>query len=239
VELSALQSPSSPEVEDHRVRVARERRERMRGRLLESVLAVCSGESARAPAVIDDIVHHAGVSRGTFYKYFESIDQAISELGSQLADEMTVGIAGIYDVLTDPMMRTATGFQLFLIRAYMDPHWGAFIARIGLLREEDLFTNKIRNDIALGIETGDYSVDDIICASDMLMGAKTEAILRLIGKEKPFDYIQSMARFILCAFGASRAKASKVVEKAYARIVEQGPTSLPWWRPQGQLGGDQ
>ena len=229
-DLEGVQAVSLSESEDHRVRVARERRERMRRRLLESVMAVCSGESVRAPAVIDDVVQHADVSRGTFYKYFDSLDQAISELGSQLADEMTAGIAEIYDVLTDPMMRTATGFQLFLIRAYMDPHWGAFIARIGLLREEDLFTSKIRQDIALGIETGDYSVDDIVCASDMLMGAKAEAILRLISKEKSFDYIQSMTRFVLCAFGASKVKAAKVVERAFTRIVEQGSSSLPWWQ---------
>jgi AcrR family transcriptional regulator len=230
VDLNQLQTAPLPERQDHRVRVARERRERMRRRLLESVLAVCSGENARAPAVIDDVVQHADVSRGTFYKYFDSIDQAIGELGFQLADEMTAGIAEIYDVLTDPMMRTATGFQLFLIRAYMDPDWGAFIARIGLLREEDLFTSKIRNDIALGIASGDYLVDDIVCASDMLMGAKAEAILRLISKEKSLDYIQSMARHILCAFGVSRAKAATVIERAFVRIVEEGPASLPWWQ---------
>ncbi|WP_374943410.1 TetR/AcrR family transcriptional regulator, partial [Sphingomonas sp.] len=72
--------------EDHRTRVGRERRERMRNQLLQSVLAVCAGRGPAGAAVIDDVVRHASVSRGTFYNHFESIEQAVSELGLQLAD---------------------------------------------------------------------------------------------------------------------------------------------------------
>ena len=100
-------------VEDHRIRVGRERRERMRHRLLQSVLQVRSGKGGRNLAVIDDVIKDASVSRGTFYKYFDSLDQAESELALQMADEMTTGIMSVYDVLDDPVLRTATGFQLF------------------------------------------------------------------------------------------------------------------------------
>ena len=76
------------EPEDHRVRVGRQKRERMRAHLLKSVFSVCSRETLRDPASIDDVVKDASVSRGTFYKYFDSLDEAISELGLQMADEM-------------------------------------------------------------------------------------------------------------------------------------------------------
>ena len=90
---------ASPPREDHRVRVAREKRERMKARILQSVLSVCSGVEASGPAVIDDVIRHAEVARGTFYKYYNSLDEAIAELGSVLADEMTVGIYPVYNVL--------------------------------------------------------------------------------------------------------------------------------------------
>ena len=40
---------------------------------------------------------------------------------------MTFDISNVYDVLDDPGMRTATGFQTFLTRAWIDPDWGSFL----------------------------------------------------------------------------------------------------------------
>lgn len=216
-------------VEDHRVRVGRERREKMRAHLLASVLAVCSGEH-REPAQIDDVVRHAEVSRGTFYKYFDSMDVAIAELALQLAEEMTDGILWIYDVLEDPVLRTATGFQMFLLRAIIEPEWGAFIAHIGLLSGDNLLTRKIRADIQLGIETGDYAVSSIELASDLLMGAKIEAIRRLISGGGTANYVRGMATLVLRSFGVSPAKAEKCVQRAYDRLAVEAPGKIIWWR---------
>jgi len=44
---------------DHRIRVGRERRERMRARLLHSVLQVRSNKTTRSPAMIDDVIKGA------------------------------------------------------------------------------------------------------------------------------------------------------------------------------------
>lgn len=221
---------SPPPGEDHRVRVGRQRRERMRAHLLQSVLAVCSAEGRREPANIDDVVRHADVSRGTFYKYFDSLDLAIAELGLQLADEMTAGILSIYDVLEDPIMRTATGFQMFLLRSLLDLEWGAFIAHIGLLSGDTLFTRKIREDIQLGVETGDYVVASVELASDLLMGAKIEAIRRMIAGGGSVAYVQGMATLVLRAFGVAPVKAEKTVLRAFERLVSEAPGKVIWWK---------
>lgn len=216
--------------EDHRVRVGRERRERMRTRLLQSVLQVRSGKGGRGLAVIDDVIKDAAVSRGTFYKYFASLDQAESELALQMANEMTAGIMSVYDVLDDPVLRTATGFQLFLIRTLFEPEWGAFIARIGLLSGDNLLTEKIRDDIRLGMEAGDYAVPSVEIASDLLMGAKIEAIRRLIEDGKSFDYIASMTSMVLRGFGVSHSKADRSVVRALDRLRREAPGKVAWWR---------
>lgn len=216
--------------EDHRSRVGRQRREKMRAHLLASVIAVCSGES-REPAQIDDVITHAKVSRGTFYKYFASMDQAIAEVAVQLADEMTDGVLCIYDVLDDPVMRTATGFQLFLLRAMMEPQWGGFIAHIGLLSGDNLLTRKIRSDIHLGMETGDYSVFSVELAGDLLMGAKIEAIRRLITGTCTTDYVRGMTCLVLRSFGVAPVKADDCVRRAFDRLLVEAPGKIPWWRP--------
>ena len=216
--------------EDHRVRVGRERAERMRARLLQSVLTVCSGEGRREPAVIDDVIRDAQVSRGTFYKYFNSMHQATAELGMQLAEEMVLGMLSVYDVLEDPVMRTATGFQMFLLRSIIDPQWGSFIAHIALLAPDNLITHKIREDLQSGIETGDFAVASVDLAVDLLMGAKIGAIRRLILGNGTVGYVHALTGLVLRSFGVSPVKADKVVMQAYDRIALEAPGKISWWR---------
>jgi AcrR family transcriptional regulator len=222
--------PDQAPAEDHRVRVGRQRSEKMRRHLLQSVLEVCSGRSAGSAPVIDDVIRHADVARGTFYKHFDSLEQAMSVLAVQLGDEMTQGILSVYDVLEDPVMRTATGFQMFLIRAMIEPQWGAFITHIGLLSSDNLLTRKITDDIRLGVETGDYDVPSVGIASDVLMGAKIEAIQRLIAGSGSKAYAQGVASMVLRSFGVAPAKAEKSVARAWDRFHELAPGKIAWWR---------
>lgn len=219
--------------EDHRVRVGRERRERMRAHLLLSVLQVCSKQTTRGPAVIDDVVRHANVARGTFYKYFDSLDQSISELGLQLAVEMAVGALSVYEELEDPVLRTATGFQIFLIRAIMEPTWGAFIAHIGLLSGDNLLTRKIRGDLQRGVDTGAYTVASVDVACDLLMGAKIEAIRRILKDGGSPGYVRAMASMVLRSFGVTAPEADRNVARAFDRLALEGPARIAWWPPSG------
>lgn len=215
--------------EDHRVRVGRQRSEKMRRHLLQSVLEVCSGQMASGAPVIDDIIRHADVARGTFYKHFESLEQAVTELAVQLGEEMAEGVLSVYDILEDPVMRTATGFQMFLVRAMIDPHWGAFITHIGLLSGDNLLTRKITDDIRLGVETGDYEVPSVGVASDVLMGAKIEAIRRLIAGRGSQAYVKGVAAMVLRGLGVAPAKAEKSVARAWDRLHELAPGTITWW----------
>jgi len=206
----------------------------MRATLLQSVLHVCSAAvpNGNGVASIDDVIRHADVARGTFYKYFTSMDEAIAELGLFLANEMTAGILSVYDVLESPPMRTATGFQMFLVRAMLQPRWGGFIARLGLLRGNNLFINKVHSDIELGIGTGDYIVSSVEMAGDLLMGAKTEALLRIIENGGSLDYVSGTAAMVLRAFGVPPDRAAFTAESALTRLGQAAPGIVSWW-PQG------
>jgi len=221
-----------PVTEDHRVRVARERRERMRAALLQSVLDVCSTLSPNGVVSIDDVIRHANVARGTFYNYFTSMDEAIAELGLQMADEMTASILPVYDVLESPIMRTASGFQLFLVRGMLQPRWAGFVARLGLLRGNNLFISKVHSDIELGTRTGDYAIASVEMAGDLLMGAKTEALLRIIKTGGSLDYISGTAALVLRAFGVLPDQATLVAQSALSRLLDEAPGTVSWW-PRG------
>lgn len=222
----------APLHEDHRVRVARNRRERMRAHLLQSVKSVCAGRKLTGATVIEDVVRHADVSRGTFYKYFDSLDEAVTQLAYELAEQMTFAIHNVYDILDDPVMRTATGFQTFLTRAWIDPDWGAFLTHLGLMDGENgLISSKVKGDIRMGVETGDYAVVSIDLAADLLMGAKHEAIRRIVSGQRDTTYIRGVTAMVLRSFGVAPGKAEKTVEKAYRRLLVEAPGKVDWWRP--------
>lgn len=216
---------------DHRVRVAAQRRERMRSHLLRSVVSVCSDPTNRDSGAVNEVVRSAGVSRGTFYKYFDSLDQAITELGVQLADEMTEGIFDVYDVIEAPAERAATGFLMFLLRAAAEPEWGAFVARMGLLGSDGLLARSVRSDVRRGIEGGDFTVPSVEVATDLLMGAKTEAILRIISGARSRSYIQMMTSMILRSLGVPASRADRITARAYERLCEISPGRIEWWVP--------
>lgn len=224
-----------PAKEDHRVRVARERRERTRRLLLQSVLHVCSTLSPNDVASIDDVIRHADVARGTFYKYFASMEEAIGELALYLADENTASILPVYDCLEQPAMRTATGFQLFLIRALLQPRWAGFIARLGLLRGNSLFISKVHSDIELGMSTGAYRLSSMQMAGDFLMGAKTEAMLRIIESGGSLDYVCGTAELVLRAFGVPLEEAGQTAREALDRLCAEAPGAVTWWSPDAKL----
>lgn len=75
-------------------------------------------------------------------------------------------------------------------------------------------------------------------ATDLLMGAKVEAILRIISGEVGLDYIRDIAGMVLAAFGVSPDEATTRVRAAYDRIVTLGPAQLDWWREDFGAGKD-
>jgi len=221
----------APIKEDHRVRVARAKREKMRAHLLNAVKEIYHGERGGKPVVIDDVIRHAEVSRGTFYQYFNSLEEAVSEYGAILTVEMTEAIFGIYDAVTDPVERVATGFQTFLLRSLMDPHWGAFLTHIGVLAGDNLMITNIRADVERGVAAGAFDVPSIEGAVDMLVGTKIEAVRRIVRGEGSVAYIQDMTALLLRGFGVSSTKAREKIDEAYRNLSTRGPAVLSWWRP--------
>lgn len=211
-----------PAREDHRVRVARAKRQKMRAHLLTTIKEIYHGERDGKPIVIDDVIRHANVSRGTFYQYFNSLEEAVAECASILTIEMTEAIFDMYDAVTDPVERVATGFQTFLTRSLIDRNWGAFLTHIGILAGDNLMIRHIRRDIELGVDAGEFDVPSIDVGVDLLVGAKIEAMRRIVAGEGNVAYISDMAALVLRAFGVSGTKARKKSKSPASTLPSAG-----------------
>jgi AcrR family transcriptional regulator len=219
---------------DFRVRVARQKRERMRARLLAATLDLYSSHDRPAAMVIDDIIRQAGVSRGAFYKYFASIDQIVVELGRDMADEMIRSMEQVLADLPDPTSRLAASPLIPLVRAAMQPRWAAFTSRVDYIDflapgspVGDIVGGELLRARAAGIVT--FASLDV--AFDLIVGAVLEGTRRLAVQTSTVpatDHARELSGMILLALGVDRASISPAVDQAWAMLTKRR-SDIPWW----------
>ncbi|WP_189338522.1 TetR/AcrR family transcriptional regulator [Sphingobium sp. SCG-1] len=182
-------------------------------------------------AVVDDVVREAKISRATFYKHFTSLEEAVQELTAQLSQEFALMRASIYSDLTDPKFRAATGFQLFLSRAVIDPDWATFITHGHRLSRSNALTSDMRKDLEAGFVSGDFSIPDLDIAVDLIIGTKVEAMHQLRRVTAPRAYIETMTSMFLRSLSIPPADADATATMVAERLKKEGPELLSWWRP--------
>lgn len=212
---------------DHRTKVAEKKRVIMRAKLVDAAARVFAEHKGPLP-VIDDVIKEAKVSRGTFYNYFDSLDEVLAIVGQELSNQMTTDILPIYDILDEPWQRASVGFRVFLVRAMLDLKWAGFITRPDAWSHHALVARYMARDLDRGKRIGQFHFDDVDTTSDFLMGASMQAIQVIRqGLDHPNEYMDSYTRMALIVLGCRPA------------IVEQGVIfSLDYLRgwASGRLG---
>lgn len=221
-------------LEDHRVRVAEQKRERMRERLIDATMAAYLGcESGRHP-VVDDVIRLAEVSRGSFYKHFDAIDEVFAEIGRRMAQEMLVSYVHLAAPLTDGAARIALGPLMALARSAMEPRHAAFITRVDyieFLASAQPGSNLVALSLQDGRERGALHFDSIDAAVDLVIGPSLEGARRIL-RTRTLDgaYIRGLAAMVLRGLGVAPADADGAVAQAWQRLADES-ASLHWWQP--------
>jgi AcrR family transcriptional regulator len=197
---------------DHRTRVAEKKRLMMRTKLLDAATRVFAEQTGPTP-VIDDVIREAKVSRGTFYNYFDSLDQVLAAIGQDFSNQMTTDILPVYDVLTEPWQRAAVGFRVFLVRALLDPKWAGFMVRPDAWAHHTLVAKYMAADLEKGRRVGQFHFDDVNAAADFLMGATAQAIQSIRhGLDDPHAYMNAYTRMALASLGCQPALCDEGVD---------------------------
>jgi AcrR family transcriptional regulator len=206
----------------------------MRTRLLDAIMAVYAADGRGERAVIDDVVGQAGVSRGTFYKYFNTLEAAVVAVGQRNADDMMQALADVFGAADDPLRKAVGGPLLALARAAMDPHWASFTARVDyverLSRPAPLYA-VVGDSLEGARAAGALHFTSLVAAVDIAVGATVQATRRLAHHtERHLAYVVDVAVMILLALGMERTAAQAAAREAWAQILLAAPR-LPWWRP--------
>jgi AcrR family transcriptional regulator len=189
---------------NHRTKVAESKRATARQKLLDAAMRVFSGHTGPTP-VIDDVIREAKVSRGTFYNYFDSLDEVLAAVSQELSDQMTTGILPVYDVLQEPWQRLSVGFRLFMVRAMLDRKWASFVTRVDAWQHNTLVTRYIETDLEQGKARGQFSFDRLDVATDFIMDASAYCIQTIHdGVPEPNLYMDAQVRMALTCVGCNR-----------------------------------
>lgn len=204
------------EYQDHRPRVAAERRERMRARLIEGAMNLVAQNGPTATS-IDDVISEAQVSRGTFYKYFDAPASLVQAVAKELSNEILRLIDPLVRQSEDPVERMAVGMRLALRLARQHPILGGFIARLGWpnLPQDQLMFEYVPRDLELGMRQGKFVRMDMRAAMNLTGGILIGGVHTLQSGDAPEDFPEQAAATVLMGLGVDRATAKKV---AYAEL---------------------
>ncbi|WP_028103908.1 TetR/AcrR family transcriptional regulator [Pseudoduganella violaceinigra] len=196
--------------QNHRTRVAAKRREKTRARLLESALLVFAQKGPQA--VIDDVIAHAGMARGSFYNYFRTNEELLAAVASEINDELLRAIDPVVQQCEDPAERIACGTRLLLHAVRRFPLYGTFMARLPYpaANHSLLGARFLARDVEQGVAQRRFGDAGQKIGSDMLAGVVLSAAYSTAQAPLDPDYPDASARAMLRVLGVETEEAARL-----------------------------
>lgn len=197
--------------DESRSRTAAARREKMRRRLIETVIFLVAPHG-QDRVMVDDVIREAEVSRGTFYRYFRTVPELMEAAKLTLSEEMVAMVREAGEPDGDPAHSIAVQALRFLDAFERYPLVGQFSVKIAMqwLGPDSLLHRTAPTPLTRGMESGRFRPMPIDLALDMLQlglvailarwieltgEARAEsvaALLRMLGV--PGDEAEALAR---------------------------------------------
>lgn len=194
--MSTRPTPRKSRKQDHRTRVGRERSARTETRILRAALGVFGEMGPTAPK-IDDFLGAAGISRGTFYNHYASVEELLAAASEWATRQLIAAIEGSLEGIDDPVLRFGVGLRSFLARARSDSGFCKFVAQVWTLGGLDL----PERDLRAGLRQGTFRASSLESATDLLYGGLRQSLMRMASGATPPDYGEQVTELYLRALG--------------------------------------
>ena len=207
---------------NHRVRVAAVRREKMRSRLLEAALSVF-GQAEDEAAAVAEAIRRAGVSRGTFYNYFNNADDLLRAVADEIGTELMQAVAPVVEAHDDAAERVGAGVRSWISLVGRYPGLAVFFRRAGLyiLSNKQVRTDLPR-DLVAGMKSRRFTIDELELGFVLVAGTVLAAINTMAIGKAPRTYGNKLAERILLSLGVEPGEAREI---ARARLEKPKLTS--------------
>ena len=194
----------------HRTAIGQAQRAKTRAWIIQCAIPVFAERGPDAP-VIDDFMKAAGVSRGTFYNYFQTTRELLDTTMATLSDEVIATIVPAVAHMSDPLLRLATAARLYYRRATRDPIFRAFLTSVSGVGT--LAIERARGDLQEAIDAGLMKVRDIELAQAIAVGVMVFALKTPAAQKGDDAHGVEVVRAILSGLGVSPPRAERVLRQ--------------------------
>ena len=213
---------------DHRTRVAAERRQRTRDKLVEHALLVYA-EHGAGSSMIQEVIASASVAQGTFYNYFRTHHELLVAVSEQLSNDLLRVIEREVASCKLVDKRLAKGLLLFLRTARDHPVLAHFASHGGLhaAGPDSLYFAYIPRHLQEGLAQGVFTERSMLVSLDMIAGAVFACLSRMAWLDSPLpdEHIKEVVVAILRSLGLTKSRADKLAQDMPAPLAFD-PTSL-------------
>ncbi|WP_431121819.1 TetR/AcrR family transcriptional regulator [Variovorax paradoxus] len=197
--------------EDHRTRVAAERRDRMRRRLFESAIQLVARKGPAATS-IDDVIQAAEVSRGTFYKYFDAPDTLFDALALEVMNDIIRMAEAVVVHFEDPAHRVSTGMRLAIRLAMANREVAGFLVRLGWpeMRGGRVLLDFVKRDLELGMRHHRFADMPMRLATNIVSMTVLGSVHAMLPTRSPKDFTEQAVASALRALGVEGKDAVRI-----------------------------
>lgn len=199
--------------QSRRQEIGLERRERTRQRLLAGAARVLA-ECGEHRATIDDFIRAADCARGTFYNYYQTGEDILADLWSEIGRNPFLEIEKACSAIDDPARRLAGKTYLVIVRSIENPTWGwvvyALSADVSTVNADLL--RFPRPDLEAGQQAGRWKIADLAAATDMIVGTVRSAMHAVLREKRSQQYARQIALLVLKALGLSSTESNRILE---------------------------
>jgi AcrR family transcriptional regulator len=197
---------------DHRKTVAARRRAEMERHLFLVALELLT-EKIPSEISINDVVRRANVSRGTFYSYFDSLDQVFLALLTKLAEDMAPAMDCLIVGIPDGAARVAIVIRFLLHFGRRAPVCGKLMMQSGwpIVKSANTFLGNLQRDVDLAMEQGTFDKMHGSVAANLIIGPTRGGLQAMVLGASIPDYPEQLTLRILLSLGMSRIAAEEAV----------------------------
>jgi AcrR family transcriptional regulator len=196
------------------------KRERTRKRIFETTFGLIGHERGLSVR-IEQICAAAGVSRGTFYNYFSSMEELFQLLAVELSHDFNASVIATLSTIESSAERTNAAVQHYLKRARRDPAWGwamVHLSAAGPFFGAETF-EACHSTIERGIKSGEFHIPHAQYGRDLLLGTCLAAMRSTLRGEGARSQPRIVSHLILRALGVPDDRAREISESSLPELV--------------------
>ncbi len=213
-------SSDTPARVDHRPRVGAERRGRTRQRLIASAIEVFAQRAADAN-VIDKVSELAGVSRGTFYNYFRTLEELVEAVAGEVSNEILRIVNPLAQQAVDPSERVARGVRLVIELVRQRPVVAEFLVNTSpsAVALASGTQDVVMRDVADGIAGGQFTVSSEQLGIDLIVGPVLQTFRSILAGQVSPDCGADLAQAVLQSLGVTPARARRLAQAPMPEVA--------------------